>query len=67
MKLILNNRDEVFDGNQHTVSEIFKIMNFTFPRVVVKLNGKLIKKPQYHETIVIDGDNLEVIHLISGG
>lgn len=67
MKLVLNNRNEVFDGNQHTVSEIFKIMNFTFPRVVVKLNGKLIKKPQYHETIVNDGDNLEVIHLISGG
>ena len=67
MKVVLNNREEVFDNNQHTISEIFEIMNFTFPRVIVKLNGKLIKKLQYPETIVIEGDNLEVIHLISGG
>jgi len=67
MKLVLNNREEIFDNYQHTISEIFEIMNFTFPRVIVKLNGKLIKKPEYPETIVIEGDNLEVIHLISGG
>ncbi len=67
MKIVLNNRNEEFAGDQYTVSEIFKEMSFTFPRVIVKLNGRLIKKPQYPETIVTNGDNLEVIHLISGG
>lgn len=67
MKITLNNRTEIFEESQHTVNDIFKIMNFTFPRVIVKLNGILIKKPQYDDTIVKEGDNLEIIHLISGG
>lgn len=67
MKITLNNRTEIFKESQHTVNDIFKIMNFTFPRVIVKLNGILIKKPQYDDTIVKEGDNLEIIHLISGG
>ena len=67
MKIVLNNRYEIFESSKLTVSEIFSEMNFTFPRVIVKLNGRLIKKPQYPVTIVNNGDNLEVIHLISGG
>lgn len=67
MKIILNNRNEDFPETQYNINEIFKVMNFTFPRVIVKLNGKLIRKPEYSETIVTEGDNLEVIHLISGG
>jgi thiamine biosynthesis protein ThiS len=67
MQIQLNNRIEEFDGISKTISEILKIKNFTFPRIIVKLNGKLIKKPSYDNTQVRDGDELNVIHLISGG
>ena len=67
MIITLNNRQEEFDNEIMLVSEIMVAMTFTFPRAIVKLNGTLIKKPDYQSIEVKDGDVLEVIHLISGG
>ncbi len=67
MLIKLNNRMETLPGDAMSVKMILKHMKFTFPRIIVKLNDKLIKKPFYEETIVKDGDTLNVIHLISGG
>lgn len=67
MLVNLNNRQEELPGDSMSISMILKHMNFTFPRIIVKLNEKLIKKPFYEETIVKGGDTLNVIHLISGG
>jgi len=67
MKITLNNRNEELPGERMTISEILALKNFTFPRIIVRLNDKLIKKPAYIETMVKDGDILNVIHLISGG
>jgi len=67
MVIQLNNRTEDLPGNSKTISEILEIKNFTFPRIIVKLNGKLVKKPFFGNTEVREGDELNVIHLISGG
>jgi len=42
-------------------------MHFTFPMIVVKINGRLVKKEDYERMFIGDGDNVEAIHLISGG
>ena len=67
MEINLNNRLQELPEDSMSVTDILRYMNFTFPRIIVKLNGKLIKKPAYVETIVKAGDVLNVIHLISGG
>ncbi len=67
MKITLNNREETFESDGLTIKEIMSIKNFTFPRVIVKLNGSLIKKEQYTTVQIHDSDHLDIIHLISGG
>ncbi len=67
MNITLNNRPETFEDDKLTVSEILKIKNFTFRMLVVKLNGRLIKKNQYITTEVLNGDDLMILHMISGG
>ena len=67
MIINLNNREEEIQGEMLSIEDILKHMNFTFPRIIVKLNGALIKKPFYRETMVREGDDLHIIHLISGG
>lgn len=68
MKIILNNREETFEGETTlTVSEILARKNFTFKMLVVKLNEDLISKESYESTQVQAGDKLTVLHLISGG
>jgi thiamine biosynthesis protein ThiS len=46
---------------------ILKRMNYTFRMLVIKVDGKLVKKNEYASTIVQPGADVKVIHLISGG
>jgi len=67
MKIILNNKEEVFDAPQFTVNELLRAKNFTFKMLVIKVNGQLIKKSDYSSALINDGDDVMVLHLISGG
>lgn len=67
MRIILNNRQTVFDANEMSIEEIMAIKSFTFKMLIVKLNGILIKKDSYPTVMVRDGDTLDIIHLVSGG
>jgi sulfur carrier protein len=68
MKISLNNNFEEFESvSQYTVSELLIAKNFVFKMLVVKINDKIIKKDEYDQAIIKDGDEVLVIHLISGG
>jgi thiamine biosynthesis protein ThiS len=67
MKIILNNREEIINAEKITLSDLIKIKNFTFRLLVTKVNGKLVKKDQRDTVFIKDGDNVAVLHMISGG
>ena len=67
MRIKLNNREEEFAGDELTVEEIIAVKSYVFKMLVVRLNDHLVKKDMYSSTFVKDGDDLKVIHLVSGG
>lgn len=67
MNIVLNNNPDQIQGESLTIRDILLIKKFTFPNLVVKINGQLIRKPQYENAWVKEGDEVEIIHLISGG
>jgi len=67
MKITLNNNPETFEADKLTISELLKIKKFTFKMLIIKINGGLIKKEAYDTAMVYDGDDVNVLHLISGG
>lgn len=69
MKITLNNRAEELDLNQPAISieELLTLKSFTYKMLFVKHNGVVIKKEDYPVTNVAEGDNVEVIHLMTGG
>jgi len=67
MKIVLNNRDEVFDKESITVSEMLLVKKFSYKMRIVKINGVLIHRENYDEAIINDGDNVQMIYLMSGG
>lgn len=67
MKIILNNTEEFIDRDSITVSELLQLRNFTFKMIVVKVNGTLIRKPDYINTHIFDGNVVVMLHLVSGG
>ena len=67
MNILLNNRPEAFDAPELSITQIMQLKSFKFKLLVVKLNGVLIEKSAYACTLVRDGDELMIIHLVSGG
>ncbi len=67
MKISLNNRPETIEKDMLTVSELLEIKNFTFKMMITKVNGNLIKKAERNSATINDGDDVQVIHMISGG
>lgn len=61
------NSKEVIWKKDETISLLLKRMNFVFPMIVVKINGRLIKKDKYSTQLINDNDEISVIHMISGG
>jgi sulfur carrier protein len=67
MKITLNNNSESFNVVTCTVRELLQMKNFTFKMLIIKVNGQLVKKDEYDVFTVKDGDDVNVLHLISGG
>ena len=67
MNILLNNREETIEKDKITLAELIIYKNFTFKLLVTKVNGSLVKKDQRAETIISDGDEVNVLHMISGG
>lgn len=67
MKIRLNNRPEQIPLDSMSIEDIIKYKNFTFKLLVTKINNKLVNKDERKKSMVKDGDNVMIMHLISGG
>jgi thiamine biosynthesis protein ThiS len=67
MNIKLNNRPQTFEEDTLTISDILRLKNYTFKMMVIKINGILIKKDSYSTAKVVAGDDVHIIHMISGG
>ena len=67
MRILLNNREEEFSCKSISVSEMLVLKKFSYKMRIVKINGTLISKEQYDSAIIHDGDNVQMLYLMSGG
>jgi sulfur carrier protein len=67
VKITLNNNETELPTDEISVADLLERQGFSFPMIVVKLNGELIKKKARARTQVRDGDRVDAVHLVSGG
>jgi len=67
MEILLNNRKESIDKEEITLAELIEYKNFTFKLLVTKVNGKLVKKEDRSANFIFHGDEVNILHMISGG
>jgi sulfur carrier protein len=66
MRIQLNGDSlELPDGE--TVAALIARMDLTGRRVAVELNLDIVPRSQHADTVLNDGDNVEVVHAIGGG
>ena len=67
MEITLNNEPLTVEGKMITVSKLLELKKYTFKLRIVKINGRILKRDSYDEEVISDGDNVQVIYLMSGG
>jgi thiamine biosynthesis protein ThiS len=67
MKIRLNNRDEEFSKESISINEMLILKKFSYKMRIIKINGRLISKDKYDSTIIYDGDDVQMLYLMSGG
>ena len=50
-----------------TVTNLMQELKFSFPMKTVFIKGKRIPKVEHPYTLIADGDEVDVVHLMSGG
>jgi len=67
MNILLNNREEKFSENTMSVSEMLLQKKFSFKLRIIKINGIFVAKENYDTTFIHEGDNVQMLYLMSGG
>jgi sulfur carrier protein len=62
----LNNRDFEWEEGL-TVQSLLNKKNYTYPKLIIKINNVLVSSEEYATTTIRDGDDVKVIHLLAGG
>lgn len=67
MKISLNNREEEFSSESISVNELLIQKKFSFRMRIIKINGSIVAKEKYDSTIIHEGDDVQMLYLMSGG
>jgi thiazole synthase/sulfur carrier protein len=62
MTIMVNKRPVEFVEGE-TVKGLIRRMNYTFPLLVVKVDGKLVPNPEQKDHEIRDGSDIDIIHL----
>ena len=65
--ILVNNRDEVEWEEGLTVSTLLERFRYTFPHIIVKVDGEVVPREEYPTRTIPDDADVWVIHLIAGG
>ncbi len=64
----VNGKEQTFENDKLSVSEILKVSKAERPEVVsVQLNGEFVKKENYESTYVKEADEIDFLYFMGGG
>ena len=66
MKVIVNGQDrEVAEGA--AIADLINLLDLKPERVAVELNRKILRRVEWSQAALADGDRVEIVHFVGGG
>ncbi|MGE0405760.1 MAG: sulfur carrier protein ThiS [Candidatus Korobacteraceae bacterium] len=66
MKIKINGEQREL-AKAFALSALIEEMGMKADRVAIERNGEIVPRSRWQETVVEDGDRLEVVHFVGGG
>ena len=67
VKKMVKINGESLDVQGKTVAEYLASTNYDMKRIAVERNGEIVPKARYAETVLMDGDSVEIVSFVGGG
>jgi len=69
MKLTINGEGRDFESpsSPFTLAVLVQMLGMKSDRVAVELNRNIVPRGQWPDTVLHEGDRLEVVHFVGGG
>ena len=56
-----------YDAAGKTIAEYLETTDYNPLRIAVERNGEIVPKATYAETVLQDGDSVEIVNFVGGG
>jgi sulfur carrier protein len=66
MRLFINGEEKAL-ADSLTLVQLIEQLGMKGDRVAVELNREIVPRAQWTETLLTDGDLLEIVHFVGGG
>jgi thiamine biosynthesis protein ThiS len=66
MQITINGEDRSFDAPL-TLAALVEQLGLKLDRVAVEYNRAILPRAQWTETLLVDGDRLEIVQFVGGG
>jgi len=53
--------------DESLLSDLLKELSLALERVAVELNSQVVRRKEWPNTILRDGDRVEIVHFVGGG
>ncbi|MES2014161.1 MAG: sulfur carrier protein ThiS [Pseudomonadota bacterium] len=67
MQLIINGKPRSFDADSFSVAQLVTNLSLEGKRLAIECNGEIVPRSQFAETILAEGDKLEIVGAVGGG
>ncbi|MCX7023133.1 MAG: sulfur carrier protein ThiS [Spirochaetes bacterium] len=67
MTISVNGESESYPEDGMTVSDLLRKKRYSFPLIIIRIDGVLVARARYDDTAVRDGNSVDLYHLVSGG
>lgn len=65
MQIILNGEPRSFEGQ--SIYQLLQDLGYVDKRIAVELNGEIVPKSLHADTLLNEGDQLEIVIAVGGG
>jgi sulfur carrier protein len=70
MKLYINGEERTFadaEMGEFTLTALIESLNMKSDRVAIELNREIAPRNSWPQTLLKEGDHLEIVHFVGGG
>jgi len=67
LQVQINGEPRQFSDDRLSLVELIQELSLTPQRIAVEVNQRIVRRQDWDQTIINEGDRIEIVHFVGGG